>query len=73
MSDFFLPCRCEIVIEIGQSSSLERRRYNALKDWMDALESTHNVVVSKIGPPGSGMGMSGGMRSDLGLEGIMGI
>jgi len=39
-------------LELDRHSQLERRRYKALKDWAEALESTHGVVAGKIAPSG---------------------
>ncbi|KAH7107000.1 PCI-domain-containing protein [Auriculariales sp. MPI-PUGE-AT-0066] len=48
--------------------SLEKRRYAALEQWVDALESVHGTVMGKITAGrgaqeamGMGMGMGGGM------------
>jgi len=52
-------------LELDRHSSLERRRYMALKDWAEALENVHNVVAGKVAPTGGRAGPDQMGMSDL--------
>ncbi|KAI0035108.1 PCI-domain-containing protein [Vararia minispora EC-137] len=57
-------------LELDKKQSLEKKRYNALDSWTDALDAVHNAVISKNGggggiPRGVDIPQAFGFPSDL--------